>query len=266
MVAGMAQSSGGTQWGLGSGQGGPNPGAVGYYDGPAQRKLSPPPPLSPDSRPLNPQARKSWDARYAAQNKAGNSQKSHYDLNKDGAYKGMTEEEAMRSKFASDSSGSAYNSDPAYRAMVDEKRRERMTPTMWASMQGEIVENGVRRKSGFMKNSDIAEQTQWLAARGLTGIPDGTTLDENRIYEDYLASQGKSIDSLMADRASETAERRAARNAAPPSYAEQQAAERARRAQSQEDVIRQFQQERGVDPRELMRNRGRPPGRTPIYI
>ena len=268
-VAGMQQSSRGKQWGLGSGQGGPNPGAVGYYDGPAPKPLAPPPKLSLKDRPLDPTARKSWDAIYASQNKTNSdgSPKSHYELNKDGAYKGMTEEEAMRYKFANDSRGSAYNSDPAYRALVDEKRRERMTPTMWAKEQGVIVENGVRRHgSNSYKQSDVDAQEQWLAQRGLTGIPDGTKLDEAKIYEDYLASQGKSIDSLMADRARETAERRAAQAPRQPSYREQQAAERARRAQSQEDVIRQFQQERGFDPRELIRNNGRPPGRTPFYI
>lgn len=268
-VAGMQQSSGGARWGLGSGQGGPNPGAVGYYDGPAPKPLAPPPKLSLEDRPLNPQARKSWDARYAAQNKTNSdgTQKSHYELNKDGAYKGMTEEEAMRYKFANDSRASAYNSDPAYRAMVDEKRRERMTPAMWAAEQGVIVENGVRRRdSNSYKQSDVDAQAQWLAQRGLTGIPDGTKLDEAKIYEDYLASKGKSIDSLMEERDRANAARQAALSAIPPSFREQQAAERARRAQSQEDAIRQFQQERGFDPRELIRNRGMMPGRTPIYI
>jgi hypothetical protein len=220
-----------------------------------------------EDRPLNPQARKSWDARYAAQNKnnADGSPKSHYELNKDGAYKGMTEEEAMRLKFLGDSKTSAYLGDPAFRAIVDEKRRERTSPTQWASRQNEIVENGVRRKSGFMKNSDIAEQTQWLAERGLTGIPDGTTLDENRIYEDYLASQGTSVDARMSAASQAEAERQAARNALPPSYLEQVTAERDRRVQAQEDVIRQFQRERGFDPREWINRSGRR-NRSPVYI
>jgi hypothetical protein len=116
-----------------------------------------------------------------------------------------------------------------------------------------------------MKNSDIDAQSQWLTQRGLTGIPDGTKLDENRIYEDYLASQGTSVDARMSAASQAEAEKQAARKALPPSYLEQVTAERARRAQSQEDVIRQFQRERGFDPREMM-NRGGRRNRSPIYI
>ena len=149
------------------------------------------------------------------------------------------------------------------RAMADEKRRERMTPTMWASMQNETVENGVRRKGGFMRQADIDAQSQWLAARGLTGVPDGSRLDENKLYEDYLASTGTSVEERMAADRQTNAAREAERAALPPTYRQQQMDERARRAQSQEDIIRQFQQERGFDPRAMM---SRPGNRSPIYI
>ena len=265
MVGGMVQSTGATGYGFGSGQGGGSPGAIGFLsriEGQAEPSR---PAMSLADRPSNPAARKSWDARYAAQNKNNpdGTPKSHYELNKDGAYKGMTEEEAMRQKFVGDSRGSAYNNDANFRAMADEKRRERMTPTMWASMQNETVENGVRRKGGFMRQADIDAQSQWLAARGLTGVPDGSRLDENKLYEDYLASTGTSVEERMAADRQTNAAREAERAALPPTYRQQQMDERARRAQSQEDIIRQFQQERGFDPRAMM---SRPGNRSPIYI
>jgi len=214
-------------------------------------------------RPSKPADSKSWDAIYAARNKTQNNPdgtpKSHYELNKDGAYKGMTEAEAMRQLFATNSRASAYNNDPVYRALEDEKRRERMSPTMWAELQDEIVENGVRRRgSNSRKQSDVDAQAQWLQSRGLTGVPDGSRLDAAKLYEDYLSSQGKSIDSLMEERdqkaAAERAEREA-RKAEGPSYSEQLDTERRRRAQAREDVIRQFQQARGSSPLAMIRPR-----------
>ena len=267
MVGGRVQSTGATGYGFGSGQGSGSPGAIGFLNRIEGQAEPSRPAMSLADRPSNPAARKSWDARYAAQNKNNpdGTPKSHYELNKDGAYKGMTEEEAARQKFVGDSRASAYNNNANFRAMVDENRRERMTPTMWASMQNETVENGVRRKGGFMRQADIDAQSQWLAARGQTGVPDGSRLDENKLYEDYLASTGTSVEERMAADRQANAAREAERAALPPTYLQQQVDERARRAQSQEDIIRQFQQERGFDPREMMKRGGRG-DRSPIYI
>ena len=288
MVGGMVQSTGATGNGFGSGQGGPNPGAIGYMN-PRSEFQAPQPLDSLGPRPVNPTDRKSWDAKAAAINRRQNGQAQNdrvraaatdkdsyqqavfdrdYDLNQASLERrGVTRDQYYDQRKLESQASDAWKNDTEFQKAWEDSQRSQMTPTMYASQQNETVKNGGRTKAGFMKQSDIDAQSQWLAERGITGVPDGSpraTLDG--VYKQYAA--GKGIDYAANYDAGNQGRfdmfQRANKNPGGVNdFVAAQQAEKNRRAQSQEDIIRQFQQQRGFDPRQMM---GRQRNRPPVYI